>query len=160
MAEARARFRPSTVISTVAPRETPCGDTELIVGGVMRLPVGESAICWANTEVAMDAKTSIDLISALCKNTSFHAATWRTHFCEMPHCGADPLVRGRPPGRPLPRSCKSLCGMSCERVQGDPLGPGVRPTFHEKHVAFRKSVCATPPHFCTIPVRFITFPVG
>ena len=42
MALALARFRPSTVISTVAPRATPSGATELMVGGVVRLPVGES----------------------------------------------------------------------------------------------------------------------
>src|SRR6266481_1713640 len=76
MAEARAKLNPSTVISTVAPRETPCGDTELMVGGVMRLPVGESAICWANTEVAMEAKTRIDLISALCKTKQRGARTF------------------------------------------------------------------------------------
>src|SRR5690348_12041292 len=38
-----ARLRPSTFISTVAPRATPMGVTELIVGGVVRLPVGQSA---------------------------------------------------------------------------------------------------------------------
>src|SRR5260370_20502822 len=62
MGEARARFRPSTVISTVAPRDTPCGDTELMVGGVMRVPVGESLSC-ANIEVAIQPKTRIDLMS-------------------------------------------------------------------------------------------------
>jgi FlaA1/EpsC-like NDP-sugar epimerase len=63
IAEARARFSPSTVISTVAPRETPCGDTELMVGGVMRVPVGESAVCWANIALTTKVNTRIDLMS-------------------------------------------------------------------------------------------------
>src|SRR5262249_11872340 len=62
-AEARARLKPSTVISTVAPRARPSGDTSLTVGGVMRLPVGESSCC-ANIEVVREAKIRTDLISA------------------------------------------------------------------------------------------------
>ena len=34
--------------STVVPRDTPMGVTTLIVGGVMRFPVGESVFCAAN----------------------------------------------------------------------------------------------------------------
>ena len=49
---ALARFRPSTVISTVPPRGTPCGETELIVGGVVRLPVGQSVVVGAQERTA------------------------------------------------------------------------------------------------------------
>src|SRR5438270_5910102 len=51
MALARARFRPSTVISTAVPRATPSGETELSVGGVVRLPA-------ANNEPAQKTKVS------------------------------------------------------------------------------------------------------
>src|SRR3989442_10564660 len=60
-----------------------------------------------------------------------------THECVMPQAFpiTDHLHKlwGGPPGpRPAPwpaspRSCKSLCGMSHERVQGDPRGPGRGP---------------------------------
>src|SRR5690349_20211181 len=40
-------------------------------------------------------------------------------------CGADPLVRGGPPGRPLARGRKLIPNE--ERVQGDPRGPGDPP---------------------------------
>ena len=62
---------------------------------------------------------------------------WRTHSCVMPQAFpiTDHLHKlwGGPPGpRPAPwpaspRSCKSLYGMSHERVQGDPRGPGGPP---------------------------------
>src|SRR5690349_2158467 len=39
--------------------------------------------------------------------------------------GADPLVRGRPPGRPL--ACGRKLIPNEERVQGDPRGPGGPP---------------------------------
>jgi hypothetical protein len=41
-------------------------------------------------------------------------------------CRADPLVRGRPPGRPL-LGYMRLIWWGKERVQGDPLGPGGPP---------------------------------
>src|ERR1041384_4025769 len=44
MALARARFSPSTVISTLVPRATPRGATELSVGGVVRLPAPERTV--------------------------------------------------------------------------------------------------------------------
>src|SRR5579862_3340592 len=43
MAEARARLRPSTVISTVVPRAMPRGETALRVGGVVRLPAAKAS---------------------------------------------------------------------------------------------------------------------
>src|SRR5690242_15099097 len=52
-----ARLRPSTFISTVAPRATPMGVTELIVGGVVRLPVGQSAAVCAEAAAAMVANS-------------------------------------------------------------------------------------------------------
>jgi len=42
------------------------------------------------------------------------------------NCRADPLVRGRPPGRPL-RDRIGLFRFGEERVQGDPRGPGGPP---------------------------------
>src|SRR5437868_3460976 len=63
MADALARFKPSIVISTVAPRCTPCGDSALMVGGVIRVPVGESLVA-AKIEVAMPTKVKIDFMSA------------------------------------------------------------------------------------------------
>jgi len=41
---------------------------------------------------------------------------------------ADPLVRGRTPGRPF-RDCTGLILLGEERVQGDPRGPGGPPHF-------------------------------
>src|ERR1700722_11507096 len=66
MALALARLRPSTVISTVVPRATPTGETELSVGGVMRLPVGESpAITGDSARMAFRSQDfrMIDLIN-------------------------------------------------------------------------------------------------
>src|SRR5207244_4542806 len=55
----------------------------------------------------------------------------KTRFRDCVHCGADPPVRGRPPGRPARLDEIDPAGE--ERVQGDPRGPG------------------DPPHnFCTI----------
>src|SRR5437879_5087996 len=51
--------------------------------------------------------------------------TWSgmSHTCV--NSGADPLVRGRPPGRPL--ACGRKLIPNEERVQGDPRGPGGPP---------------------------------
>src|SRR5436309_2858546 len=58
----RARLRPSTFISTVAPRATPSGETELIVGGVVRLPVGQSSADCANAVAARAAASKMFFI--------------------------------------------------------------------------------------------------
>ena len=53
-----ARLSPSTVSSVVAPRGTPRGETELMVGGVVRLPVGESVVVLAAKAATEKAKIS------------------------------------------------------------------------------------------------------
>src|SRR2546429_5135003 len=58
----RERFKPSTFISTVAPRATPKGVTELIVGGVVRLPVGHSVELWAKAAAVMATKSRMRFI--------------------------------------------------------------------------------------------------
>src|ERR1700683_1569481 len=52
---ALARLSPSTVSSVVAPRGTPRGETELMVGGVVRLPVGQSEVVLAAKAAALKA---------------------------------------------------------------------------------------------------------
>src|SRR3984957_226350 len=73
-----ARFRPSTVSSVVAPRGTPRGETELIVGGVVRLPVGESVVLAAKAA----AETQAQAISALIVFNPNHRLLpdWRAGF--------------------------------------------------------------------------------
>src|SRR5438067_346149 len=67
MALARARLRPSTVSSTVVPRTTPTGTTELSVGGVMRLPDGWLESAAAST--ALIAKpVNISLLTRAARN--------------------------------------------------------------------------------------------
>ena len=56
-----ARLRPSTTSSVVAPRGMPRGETELMVGGVVRLPVGDSVVLAANAAPAQ-AKARIAFI--------------------------------------------------------------------------------------------------
>ena len=50
-----ARLSPSTVSSVVAPRGTPRGETEAMVGGVVRLPVGESEVVLAAKAATVNA---------------------------------------------------------------------------------------------------------
>src|SRR5580700_5491485 len=60
MALALARFKPSTVNSTVVPRAMPTGDTLFNVGGVVRSPVGRSLL--AAERVRARRETSIGFI--------------------------------------------------------------------------------------------------
>jgi hypothetical protein len=62
---ALARLSPSMVNSVAAPRGTPRGETELMVGGVVRLPVGESVVLAAKAApAAMQANASNALIES------------------------------------------------------------------------------------------------
>src|SRR5579871_716401 len=55
MALARARFRPSTVISTLVPRAMPSGWTVSRVGGVVRFPVERTVLSAAQAAGASAA---------------------------------------------------------------------------------------------------------
>ncbi len=67
--------------------------------------------------IARFADVFADAVGGLARVRKIDGGAWGPHLLcefELPACGADPLVRGRPPGRPV-------------RGQGTARGPGGPP---------------------------------
>src|SRR5580658_2353302 len=113
---ALARLSPSTVSSVVAPRGTPRGETELMVGGVVRLPVGESGVVAARAAEAsaivkrdfIDASTTATLMVACSQYWLPHLVNLigavKTAYCEGLSVGCVSERKG--PVRLMPGFCQ------------------------------------------------------